>query len=60
MSLKSFHIVLMSSAALLAAGLIVWAVDRRDLGLGFGAFAAVLALLYYLRWFLAKARSKGW
>lgn len=67
MSLKPFHIVLISSAMALGIGLGFWAIERftvshkvADLLLAAGSFVTGLALAAYLGWFLRKMKEKGW
>jgi hypothetical protein len=63
MGLKGFHVVFISAAVLLAAGIAAWNVRLylgsyapRDLVVAGGAALAAAGLIAYEAWFLRKAR----
>ncbi len=55
MSLKTVHIVFITSAILLAIGFGWWSVSHSlNVGLGIGSFGLSVVLIGYLFWFLKK------
>ena len=58
MSLKTVHIVFITSAILLTIGFGWWSVKHSEnMCLGIGSFAAGGILIYYLFWFLKKIEN---
>ncbi len=58
MSLKSFHILFIIFATLLAAGCAAWSlVNQAAPGFGIVSAAAAVALVVYGIWFLKKSRK---
>ena len=65
MSLKAFHIVLISLSSLLAVGFGGWSVraynvtgDASHLAMAVFSFAGAVGLAIYIRWFARKVRSR--
>ncbi len=63
MSLKAFHIVFVTIAALLCVGFGVWAIrnyqahgDALSMAAGIGSLAVAVVLVVYGRWFLRKLK----
>lgn len=64
MSLKAFHIVFVTVAAVLCVGFGVWAIrnyqangDALSAVAGVGSLAGAVALVVYGRWFLRKLKG---
>ena len=68
MSLKTFHLIFVSAATLLAFGCAVWALKNYqapegrlgDLLFGIGSALAGAALIAYERYFLKKTKDVGY
>ena len=67
MSLKPFHIVLISTAIALGIALGAWGFYHRGaegaslaLHVAWGSIAVALAFSLYLLWFLHRMKQKGW
>ena len=67
MSLKPFHIVLISAAILLGLGLGIWGLrdhaaggGKTGLEVAAASFVTAFALLVYLFKFLRRMKQKGW